>query len=199
MATDAPVQLICLTPSLVITSVKKHANRNPFYPFLAHGSTDNCAPYDATHGPEPFQLVTWLMELLFYSADRLHGRDRATQRFLSYVETQHEVSIVFEDLLLSIFPDKALEYEPIRWKALQVASAGAGAFLNQLSTLTELTTQLARHHISVFQISSYQTDFSTLDLLLLEDLITTNLYLLVRSFSQSRRVRSCDSVSPVVL
>lgn len=94
-----------------------------------------------------------LLELLFYS----HECDNL--RFLSYVETQHEVSLVFEERLLDKFPDGALEFEPLRWKALQVASAGPGAFLSQLAVLTQLTTELASHGISVFQISTYQSDY----------------------------------------
>ncbi|KAG7394123.1 GATS protein-like 3 [Phytophthora boehmeriae] len=53
----------------------------------------------------------------------------------------------------------ALEFESLRWKALQVASAGPGAFLSQLAVLTQLTTELAKHGISVFQISTYQSDY----------------------------------------
>eukprot|EP00644_Phytophthora_capsici_P006550 jgi/Phyca11/18389/fgenesh1_pg.PHYCAscaffold_36_\ len=53
----------------------------------------------------------------------------------------------------------SLEFEPLRWKALQVASAGPGAFLSQLAVLTQLTTELAKHGISVFQISTYQSDY----------------------------------------
>ncbi|KAJ0393178.1 hypothetical protein P43SY_000565 [Pythium insidiosum] len=155
---DAHVQLICMAPSLVITSVKKTDNRNPFYPFLAPAGgaapkRRSSSASSPTPSSDPHQLVTWLLELLFYSSSP------SAQRFLSYVETQHEVSIVFEAELLERVPRDALEVEPIRWKALQVASAGAGAFLSQLAILTELTTQLARHDISVFQISTYQTDY----------------------------------------
>ncbi|GLD98897.1 hypothetical protein PINS_up021807 [Pythium insidiosum] len=158
---DAHVQLICMAPSLVITSVKKTDNRNPFYPFLSSAASTPAPKRRSSSGgsssqlvaTDPHQLVTWLLELLFYSSSP------SSQRFLSYVETQHEVSIVFEAELLERVPSDALEIEPIRWKALQVASAGAGAFLSQLAILTELTTQLARHDISVFQISTYQTDY----------------------------------------
>lgn len=162
---NAQVQLICLTPSLVITSVEKTANQHPFHPFLTETSTSSSSSDDTTDTISPAivqqrhaLLIPTLLELLFYSSER-RGMDASVQRFLSYVETQHEISIVFEEQLLSMFPDGALEYEPIRWKALQVASAGTGAFLNQLAVLTELTTQLAKHNISVFQISTYQTDY----------------------------------------
>ncbi|KAG6949134.1 hypothetical protein JG688_00014766, partial [Phytophthora aleatoria] len=80
-------------------------------------------------------------------------------RFLSYVETQHEVSLVFEERLLAKFPEGALEFEQLRWKVQQVASAGPGAFLSQLAVLIQLTTELAKHGISVFQISTYQSDY----------------------------------------
>lgn len=168
----AQVQLICLAPSLVITSVEKTNNQHPFHPFLAAHATGDTTSSTSTSSssddtdaaPQPQQhalLIPTLLELLFYSSER-HGMDPSAQRFLSYVETQHEISIVFEEQLLTMFPDGALEYEPIRWKALQVASAGTGAFLNQLAVLTELTTQLAKHNVSVFQISTYQTDYGKL-------------------------------------
>lgn len=155
---NAQVQLICLAPSLVITSVEKTANQHPFHPFLTETTSNSKATSAAAVQQRHALLIPTLLELLFYSSER-RGMDASVQRFLSYVETQHEISIVFEEQLLSMFPDGALQYEPIRWKALQVASAGTGAFLNQLAVLTELTTQLAKHNISVFQISTYQTDY----------------------------------------
>uniref|UniRef100_K3X9C5 CASTOR ACT domain-containing protein n=1 Tax=Globisporangium ultimum (strain ATCC 200006 / CBS 805.95 / DAOM BR144) TaxID=431595 RepID=K3X9C5_GLOUD len=162
---NAQVQLVCLAPSLVITSVEKTNNEHPFHPFLTTTSQANdtrdgndTPPPAVQHQQRHARLIPTLLELLFYSSER-QGMDASAPRFLSYVETQHEISIVFEEQLLSMFPDDALEYEPIRWKALQVASAGTGAFLNQLAVLTELTTQLAKHNVSVFQISTYQTDY----------------------------------------
>ncbi|DAZ99530.1 TPA: hypothetical protein N0F65_005402 [Lagenidium giganteum] len=175
---NAQVQLICMSASLVITSVEKKHNENPFYPFLARPNDDNNAidgddhsrsngsngsngrGHDAPLRARQLELVPYLLELLFYASDDDNpGARNGAQRFLSYVETQHEVSIVFEEELLAIFPRDALEFEPIRWRALQVASAGTGAFLSQLAVLQELTSQLAKHHISVFQISTYQTDY----------------------------------------
>lgn len=137
------VQLIGLAPALVIASVNKRR---------VHGrNSENAQPL----------LVPQLLELLFYSSSE--------SRFLSYVETEHEVSIAFEESMLALFPvpereteSVALEYESTRWKALQVASAGSGvSFLSQLAILTELTTTLAAQGISVFQISTYQTDYGT--------------------------------------
>jgi hypothetical protein len=142
------VQLVCLDATLVITTTDKGGG--------------------ARQGEVQAQLalIPTLLELLFYSPDASgSGSDsdgdgeRPSQRFLSYVESQHEVSLVFDEALLARFPAGALEYEPIRWKALQVASAGTGAFLSQLAVLTELTSTLARHGISVFQISTYQSDY----------------------------------------
>ncbi|GMF33275.1 unnamed protein product [Phytophthora fragariaefolia] len=72
------------------------------------------------------------------------------------------MSLVFEQQLLDTFPAHALELEPLRWKALQVASAGPGAFLGQLAVLTQLTSELAAHGVSVFQISTYQSDYGEL-------------------------------------
>ncbi|KAI9985056.1 hypothetical protein PInf_004364 [Phytophthora infestans] len=97
-----------------------------------------------------------ISKLLFYTPSSNAGNNL---RFLSYVETQHEVSIVFEERLLDKFANGVLEFEPLRWKALQVASAGPGAFLSQLAVLTQLTTELAKHGVSVFQISTYQSDY----------------------------------------
>lgn len=144
------VQLVCLDATLVITTTDKGGG-------------------GARQGEVQAQLalIPTLLELLFYSPDG-SGSDsdgdgeRPSQRFLSYVESQHEVSLVFDEALLARFPVGALEYEPIRWKALQVASAGTGAFLSQLAVLTELTTTLARHGISVFQISTYQSDYGAI-------------------------------------
>lgn len=165
---NAQVQLVCLAPTLVITSIEKTAQQHPFHPFLARdngSNSDDTAPQQ----PQPQShalLIPTLLELLFYSPERT---DTASQRFLSYVETQHEISIVLEEQLVRMFPPGALQCEPTRWKALQVASAGTGAFLTQLAVLTELTTQLAQHRISVFQISTYQTDYV---LVKVEDLAT---------------------------
>ncbi|KAG6623686.1 GATS protein 3 [Phytophthora cinnamomi] len=157
MATCSEVQLVCLSTTLVITSADKCVTRDATAP--ASNVTDT-APRSA------LALVPPLLELLFYTPSRLHrdedddrDSDHERLRFLSYVETQHEVSLVFEEQLLAKFPDGALEFEPLRWKALQVASAGPGAFLSQLAVLTQLTTELATHGISVFQISTYQSDY----------------------------------------
>ncbi|KAE9282590.1 hypothetical protein PR003_g27369 [Phytophthora rubi] len=146
MATSSQVQLVCLSTTLVVTSADKCVTPTSTW-------SDN-APRSA------LALVPPLLELLFYtpSSLQLHS-DHERLRFLSYVETQHEVSLVFEEQLLTKFPQGALEFEPLRWKALQVASAGPGAFLSQLAVLTQLTTELAKHRISVFQISTYQTDY----------------------------------------
>ncbi|ETK93979.1 hypothetical protein L915_02910 [Phytophthora nicotianae] len=137
----AQVQLVCLSTTLVISSTEKTVTRD---------ALSKCSDLHS------LTLVPSLLELLFYtpSLDSSHQL-----RFLSYVETQHEVSLVFEEQLLSKFPEGALEFEPLRWKALQVASAGPGAFLSQLAVLTQLTTELAKHGISVFQISTYQSDY----------------------------------------
>ncbi|KAG7379307.1 GATS protein-like 3 [Phytophthora pseudosyringae] len=140
MASSAEVQLVCLSTTLVITSAEATITRE---------ATSTCHDLHSS-----LALVPPLLELLFYTPD---GGERL--RFLSYVETQHEVSLVFEEQLLSKFPDGALEFEPLRWKALQVASAGPGAFLSQLAVLTQLTTELAKHRVSVFQISTYQSDY----------------------------------------
>ncbi|TMW61282.1 hypothetical protein Poli38472_013745 [Pythium oligandrum] len=151
--TDAPVQLICMAPSLVITSIKKHDNQHLFHPTRRAGdvvSAEN-EPKSSSH------LASWLIELLFFSSP--DDDTESSSRFLSYVETQHEVSIVMDEAKLAKFPEGALTHEPTRWKALQVASAGAGAFLTQLATLHELTMRLAHQNISVFQISTYQTDY----------------------------------------
>lgn len=127
------MQLVCLDATLVITSTETR-----------------------------LELIPALLELLFYGGQE--DEDAAiSQPFLSYVESQHEVSVVLDERLLSRFPDGALEYEPIRWKALQVASAGTGAFLSQLAVLTELTSALARRGVSVFQISTYQSDYGRLE------------------------------------
>lgn len=155
------VQLVCLDATLVITTTEKAA--------FANGNASSCDSQgeeeDADGGRNPgmkaqLELIPTLLELLFYIPDEYDGEgERPSQRFLSYVESQHEISLVFDEALLSRFPPGALEYEPIRWKALQVASAGTGAFLSQLAVLTELTSTLARHEISVFQISTYQSDY----------------------------------------
>ncbi|KAL3664334.1 hypothetical protein V7S43_010659 [Phytophthora oleae] len=144
MATSAEVQLVCLSTTLVITSAETTITRD--------ASATTC--YDPHSS---FALVPPLLELLFYPTSGLSHSDN--QRFLSYVETQHEVSLVFEEQLLAKFPEGALEFESLRWKALQVASAGPGAFLSQLAVLTQLTTELAKHGVSVFQISTYQSDY----------------------------------------
>lgn len=134
------VQLIGLAPALVIASVDKRR---------VHGRN---ASEEEVYLP---LMVPQLLELLFYASSE--------SRFLSYVETEHEVSIAFEESMLALFPEgetAALEYESTRWKALQVASAGSGvSFLSQLAILTELTSTLAAQGISVFQISTYQTDY----------------------------------------
>ncbi|KAL4092619.1 hypothetical protein PRIC1_011611 [Phytophthora ramorum] len=138
----AEVQLVCLSCSLVITSAERS---------IALGaSASTCSDDDLRSS---LALVPPLLELLFYTATS------ESLRFLSYVETQHEVSLVFEEQLLDKFPPGALEFESLRWKALQVASAGPGAFLSQLAVLTQLTTELAAHGLSVFQISTYQSDY----------------------------------------
>ncbi|KAG1702228.1 hypothetical protein DVH05_010018 [Phytophthora capsici] len=143
MATSAEVQLVCLSTTLVIASAEST---------ITLDASASC--YDPHSS---LALVPPLLELLFYpSSDASYNEN---QRFLSYVETQHEVSLVFEEKLLDKFPQGSLEFEPLRWKALQVASAGPGAFLSQLAVLTQLTTELAKHGISVFQISTYQSDY----------------------------------------
>ncbi|TYZ61901.1 hypothetical protein PybrP1_006477 [[Pythium] brassicae (nom. inval.)] len=126
----AQVQLVCLAPTLAIASASKCPQRAA-------------------------ALVPSLLELLFFSAPSA----TSGSSFLSVAETPHELSLVLPEARLSLFPPDALRMEPQRWRALQVASAGAGAFLSQLAVLTELTTQLARHGVSVFQISTYQTDY----------------------------------------
>lgn len=157
--TCSDVQLVCLSTTLVVTSADKCVTRDATAPTSTWA--DN-APRSAS------ALVPPLLELLFYppslglrrlSHDHSHEHSHERLRFLSYVETQHEVSLVFDEQLLAKFPQGALEFEPLRWKALQVASAGTGAFLSQLAVLTQLTTELAKHGISVFQISTYQSDY----------------------------------------
>ncbi|KAK1942655.1 Cytosolic arginine sensor for mTORC1 subunit 1 [Phytophthora citrophthora] len=144
MATSTEVQLVCLSTTLVITSAETTI------------TLDASASSNDLHSS--LALVPPLLELLFYpSSDPSYINEN--QRFLSYVETHHEVSLVFEEKLLDKFPQGTLEFEPLRWKALQVASAGPGAFLSQLAVLTQLTTELAKHGISVFQISTYQSDY----------------------------------------
>lgn len=126
----AQVQLVCLAPALAIASASKCVERSA-------------------------ALAPALLELLFFSAPSV----ATGSSFLSVAETPHELSLVLPEARLALFPPDALRVEPQRWRALQVASAGAGAFLSQLAVLTELTTQLARHGVSVFQISTYQTDY----------------------------------------
>lgn len=144
----AEVQLVCLSMTLVITSTEKIITRD---------GTSTSTYYDLHSS---LALVPSLLELLFYTPSGSDNVERL--RFLSYVETQHEVSLVFEEKPLTTFPAGALEFEPLRWKALQVASAGPGAFPSQLAVLTQLTTELAKHKISVFQISTYQSDYGEL-------------------------------------
>ncbi|KAG6947517.1 hypothetical protein JG687_00016055 [Phytophthora cactorum] len=143
-ATSAEVQLVCLSTTLVISSTEKTITRNAI---------------SKRNDLHSLTLVPSLLELLFYTPSGLSIDASHHVRFLSYVETQHEVSLVFEERLLAKFPEGALEFEQLRWKALQVASAGAGAFLSQLAVLIQLTTELAKHGISVFQISTYQSDY----------------------------------------
>ncbi|KAG3115751.1 hypothetical protein PI124_g8345 [Phytophthora idaei] len=143
-ATSAEVQLVCLSTTLVISSTEKTITRNAI---------------SKRNDLHSLTLVPSLLELLFYTPSGLSIDASHHVRFLSYVETQHEVSLVFEERLLAKFPEGALEFEQLRWKALQVASAGPGAFLSQLAVLIQLTTELAKHGISVFQISTYQSDY----------------------------------------
>lgn len=136
----AQVQLVCLAPVLAVAS----------------------APKNAASAPD---LAPALLELLFFPRPSLSRNDDTSSSsgsFLSIAETPHELSLVLPESRLARFPAQArgrLRVEPQRWRALQVASAGAGAFLSQLAVLTELTTQLARYGVSVFQVSTYQTDF----------------------------------------
>jgi hypothetical protein len=139
---SSSVQLVCLSTTLVISSAEK--------PSTHDAASASLNPHSS------LALVPPLLELLFYPPS---SDPQSAVRFLSYVETQHEVSLVFEEQLLRRFPEGSLESEPLRWKALQVASAGPGAFLSQLAVLTQLTTELARHGISVFQVSTYQSDY----------------------------------------
>ncbi|RLN66232.1 hypothetical protein BBJ28_00026938, partial [Nothophytophthora sp. Chile5] len=174
------VQLVCLSASLVIASAERPIALSS--PDTATSPTSGLSADDAAVSADAadnrdgrqkrqLELIPTLLELLFFTpatsnsegqeqrdAD-VESDDTGRQRFLSYVETQHEVSLVFEEQLLRKFPADALEVEPVRWKALQVASAGPGAFLSQLAVLTQLTTELARHKLSVFQISTYQSDY----------------------------------------
>ncbi|OWZ24259.1 hypothetical protein PHMEG_000738 [Phytophthora megakarya] len=135
------VELVCLSTTLVIASAEKPVILDTIGSRSYYGS--ECS----------VSLIPPLLELLFYAPSEDH------LRFLSYVETQHELSLVFEEQFLHHFPEGTLEFESLRWKALQVASAGPGAFLSQLSVLTQLTSELAAHGISVFQISTYQSDY----------------------------------------
>ncbi|RLN25914.1 hypothetical protein BBJ28_00025606 [Nothophytophthora sp. Chile5] len=174
------VQLVCLSASLVIASAERpvalsspDAATPPTSALSADDAVVSADSADSRDGRQKRQLelIPTLLELLFFTpatSDRegqeqrdayVESDDTGRQRFLSYVETQHEVSLVFEEQLLHKFPVDALEVEPVRWKALQVASAGPGAFLSQLAVLTQLTTELARHKLSVFQISTYQSDY----------------------------------------
>ncbi|TMW61281.1 hypothetical protein Poli38472_013744 [Pythium oligandrum] len=153
---DAPVQLVCMKPSLVITSIKKKATQHLFRPLLWAEHAESTSNASRNHSGSS-HLTLWLLELLFFSAT--DEEDVTSSRFVSYVETEHELSIVMDEAMLPRFPEGTLAHEPSRWKALQVASAGAGAFLTQLETLHELTTLLANQHISVFRVSTYQTDY----------------------------------------
>ncbi|KAE9291291.1 hypothetical protein PF008_g25371 [Phytophthora fragariae] len=109
VATSSQVQLVCLSTTLVVTSADKCVTPTSTW-------SDN-APRSA------LALVPPLLELLFYtpSSLQLHS-DHERLRFLSYVETQHEVSLVFEEQLLAKFPQGVLEFEPLRWKALQIST-----------------------------------------------------------------------------
>lgn len=156
------MQLICLDATLVITSTEKAPSpgRVGCLSAAPGAEEEGADESEMQRAARRLELIPTLLRLFFYE-DTCDG----PERFLSYVESQHEISIVFDEQLLAHFADGALEFEPIRWKALQVASAGTGAFLSQLTVLTELTSKLARRDISVFQISTYQSDYGTVQTL----------------------------------
>ena len=109
-----------------------------------------------------------LIQLLFYGNGEKN--DHEQDRFMSYVETFHEYSIVLEQRYVSKF-QHLLKVEGIEssrveiesntcWNALQI-SPGYLDSVDEITILQKVSTPLANAEISVFQISTYETDYCT--------------------------------------
>ncbi|KAJ8561899.1 hypothetical protein ON010_g7779 [Phytophthora cinnamomi] len=144
MATCSEVQLVCLSTTLVITSA------------------DKCVTRDAT---APASNVT---DTAPRSALALRPRAPALP------ELRGDAARGVAGVRGAAAGQVPRRRPRVRAAALEGAAGGVGrarAFLSQLAVLTQLTTELATHGISVFQISTYQSDYGERALLVkVEDL-----------------------------
>jgi len=77
-------------------------------------------------------------------------------RFFSYTDTSSEISIVMDEETFKEFPEDTLELSPKLYRALEFTSGpSSSAYL-----VHSMSDPLARAGISIFYISTYETDYT---------------------------------------
>jgi len=78
------------------------------------------------------------------------------ERFLSYTDTSVEISIVLDEETVKEFPEDTLQFSPKLYRALELTSNSD----SHSSLVHSMSDPLARAGISIFYISTYETDYT---------------------------------------
>jgi len=79
------------------------------------------------------------------------GKDR----FFSYTDTSQEISIVLDEESIKEFPEGILKVSPNYFRALELYS-----MTPQVSLIHSVSNPLAKAGVSIFYLSTYETDFT---------------------------------------
>ena len=88
-------------------------------------------------------------------------------RFVSFTRTPEEISLVLQNEDLQFFEDGVLEVADGHWRGMQICEGSFG--FNASGIISKVTGPLARASISVFNFSTYDTDYIMTEREKLED------------------------------
>eukprot|EP00160_Parvularia_atlantis_P000407 Unigene10335_Nuclearia_a/m.31567 Unigene10335_Nuclearia_a/g.31567 ORF Unigene10335_Nuclearia_a/g.31567 Unigene10335_Nuclearia_a/m.31567 type:complete len:335 (+) Unigene10335_Nuclearia_a:107-1111(+) len=125
-------------------------------------------------------------------------------RFISFTETADEISLILEDAYLAEMARETtpewLDVEPMTWRALQLVVGTAGQTASGI--VSSLATPLAAHGISIFQLSTYDSDYALIEepkleaaLAALKAELDVNIVLLDRADDAERSDHDADAAA----
>jgi hypothetical protein len=98
--------------------------------------------------------VTWsLLKLAFLVEDARDGY------FFSFTETPREISLILDVRYASLLPSNIVTLSPQIWRCLEIYPGGDTGF-NEFKTVHAIAQPLANAEISIFQVSTFESDFT---------------------------------------
>jgi len=95
------------------------------------------------------QVGAYILKLLLFPS--------SVGRFLSYTETEDEISMMLDEESLSIIPYDVLKNSEDKWKYLKVNDGPLG--FTETGIASSLADTLSAAGVSIFYISTFETDY----------------------------------------